>query len=156
MIRRPPISTRTDTLFPYSTLFRSDLDALVAAVERQEFLALHQHRAVGIDGGDGHADLARQCVRLRRLPLALELLAAAHADVAGVEQRQRAGGRRGEADIAVALRARGIAFRPGGALAELDRDDVADEARAPAPGERTLGRPKDQPVPPPPPGQHGP
>src|SRR3546814_2830922 len=99
MIRRPPISTRTDTLFPYSTLFRSDLDALVAAVERQEFLALHQHRAVGIDGGDGHADLARQCVRLRRLPLALELLAAAHADVAGVEQRQRAGGRRGEADI---------------------------------------------------------
>src|SRR3546814_19730637 len=23
MIRRPPISTRTDTLFPYSTLFRS-------------------------------------------------------------------------------------------------------------------------------------
>src|SRR3546814_3034839 len=30
MIRRPPISTRTDTLFPYTTLFRSragDLDA---------------------------------------------------------------------------------------------------------------------------------
>src|SRR3546814_20848388 len=24
MIRRPPISTRTDTLFPYTTLFRSD------------------------------------------------------------------------------------------------------------------------------------
>src|SRR3546814_19468902 len=27
MIRRPPISTRTDTLFPYTTLFRSDLAA---------------------------------------------------------------------------------------------------------------------------------
>src|SRR3546814_9163388 len=26
MIRRPPRSTRTDTLFPYSTLFRSPLD----------------------------------------------------------------------------------------------------------------------------------
>src|SRR3546814_9148442 len=26
MIRRPPISTRTDTLFPYTTLFRSDGD----------------------------------------------------------------------------------------------------------------------------------
>src|SRR3546814_2278434 len=26
MIRRPPRSTRTDTLFPYTTLFRSDLD----------------------------------------------------------------------------------------------------------------------------------
>src|SRR3546814_14891043 len=26
IIRRPPRSTRTDTLFPYTTLFRSDLD----------------------------------------------------------------------------------------------------------------------------------
>src|SRR3546814_8408716 len=26
MIRRPPISTRTDTLFPYTALFRSDLE----------------------------------------------------------------------------------------------------------------------------------
>src|SRR3546814_4821331 len=26
MIRRPPESTRTDTLFPYTTLFRSDAD----------------------------------------------------------------------------------------------------------------------------------
>src|SRR3546814_12671468 len=26
MIRRPPRSTRTDTLFPYTTLFRSDID----------------------------------------------------------------------------------------------------------------------------------
>src|SRR3546814_12079940 len=26
MIRRPPRSTRTDTLFPYTTLFRSDYD----------------------------------------------------------------------------------------------------------------------------------
>src|SRR3546814_1178814 len=31
MIRRPPRSTRTDTLFPYTTLFRSD-DFLPAAV----------------------------------------------------------------------------------------------------------------------------
>src|SRR3546814_13987837 len=32
MIRRPPRSTRTDTLFPYTTLFRSDggLDPLAA------------------------------------------------------------------------------------------------------------------------------
>src|SRR3546814_5244506 len=26
MVRRPPISTRTDTLFPYTTLFRSHVD----------------------------------------------------------------------------------------------------------------------------------
>src|SRR3546814_9447352 len=28
MIRRPPRSTRTDTLFPYTTLFRSNVDDL--------------------------------------------------------------------------------------------------------------------------------
>src|SRR3546814_13216772 len=41
MIRRPPRSTRTDTLFPYTTLFRSILGGRVkweAAVE--EFLRL--------------------------------------------------------------------------------------------------------------------
>src|SRR3546814_1996760 len=27
MIRRPPRSTRTDTLFPYTTLFRSDINS---------------------------------------------------------------------------------------------------------------------------------
>src|SRR3546814_4327331 len=31
MIRRPPRSTRTDTLFPYTTLFRSDVDAVSGA-----------------------------------------------------------------------------------------------------------------------------
>src|SRR6056297_4135312 len=30
MIRRPPRSTRTDTLFPYTTLFRSLLESLPA------------------------------------------------------------------------------------------------------------------------------
>src|SRR3546814_6451828 len=30
MIRRPPRSTRTDTLFPYTTLFRSELDGVFA------------------------------------------------------------------------------------------------------------------------------
>src|SRR3546814_13620347 len=33
MIRRPPRSTRTDTLFPYTTLFRSE-GALQAALKR--------------------------------------------------------------------------------------------------------------------------
>src|SRR3546814_6064851 len=31
MIRRPPRSTRTDTLFPYTTLFRSVMHAALAA-----------------------------------------------------------------------------------------------------------------------------
>src|SRR3546814_20843498 len=33
MIRRPPRSTRTDTLFPYTTLFRSPLCGFVALCE---------------------------------------------------------------------------------------------------------------------------
>src|SRR3546814_6004449 len=40
MIRRPPRSTRTDTLFPYTTLFRSldQLKALVAAGKGQTYI----------------------------------------------------------------------------------------------------------------------
>src|SRR3546814_11808479 len=37
MIRRPPRSTRTDTLFPYTTLFRS------AVIAGQQMLAIVQH-----------------------------------------------------------------------------------------------------------------
>src|SRR3546814_18953297 len=54
MIRRPPRSTRTDTLFPYTTLFRS-LDVLIANYNGTvhsslagrsplEYLAWSQHR----------------------------------------------------------------------------------------------------------------
>src|SRR3546814_6135074 len=39
MIRRPPISTRTDTLFPYPTLFRSTL--------AQQFLVRHERLVKG-------------------------------------------------------------------------------------------------------------
>src|SRR3546814_8517723 len=35
MIRRPPRSTRTDTLFPYTTLFRSEEDEMSAFDDRQ-------------------------------------------------------------------------------------------------------------------------
>src|SRR3546814_2184933 len=62
MIRRPPGSTRTDTLFPYTTLFRSidvgrvaarhlDLDHRILArnlgdVAREHALALDRHQRV--------------------------------------------------------------------------------------------------------------
>src|SRR3546814_17296947 len=49
MIRRPPRSTRTDTLFPYTTLFRSELvDGQVA----DPALPVESQRAAGIDAGD--------------------------------------------------------------------------------------------------------
>src|SRR3546814_14599681 len=44
MIRRPPRSTRTDTLFPYTTLFRSDFlhHRTEELLVRREFLRLRQ------------------------------------------------------------------------------------------------------------------
>src|SRR3546814_17058346 len=46
MIRRPPRSTRTDTLFPYTTLFRSALHILIA--RKEEGRAAH-HIGAGED-----------------------------------------------------------------------------------------------------------
>src|SRR3546814_3872748 len=40
MIRRPPRSTRTDTLFPYTTLFRSE-QRVAVAIERGAARVLH-------------------------------------------------------------------------------------------------------------------
>src|SRR3546814_9534051 len=45
MLRRPPRSTRTDTLFPYTTLFRSELAEAVAHVHRGR-----HPRQVGVAG----------------------------------------------------------------------------------------------------------
>src|SRR3546814_9649215 len=54
MIRRPPRSTRTDTLFPYTTLFRSAEDKLragapfrVALAHRQSAGQCHPERGYG-------------------------------------------------------------------------------------------------------------
>src|SRR3546814_3262081 len=45
MIRRPPRSTRTDTLFPYTTLFRSDQrQQFEHLVERAEPARKHRQR----------------------------------------------------------------------------------------------------------------
>src|SRR3546814_12351346 len=44
MIRRPPRSTRTDTLFPYTTLFRSGSGAAVSLEDpRKDFEADREH-----------------------------------------------------------------------------------------------------------------
>src|SRR3546814_3935132 len=60
MIRRPPRSTRTDTRFPYTTLFRS--------VVRQGFdiaIGLDHQQRPGIRRQFGAADIARQAHRVR-------------------------------------------------------------------------------------------
>src|SRR3546814_12553591 len=47
MIRRPPRSTRTDTLFPYTTLFRSH--ARLEHTGRRQMRAVDEHRARAFD-----------------------------------------------------------------------------------------------------------
>src|SRR3546814_18084721 len=54
MIRRPPRSTRTDTLFPYTTLFRSR--ASVPAIQATPWIARTTI--------DGHPELARMSTTL--------------------------------------------------------------------------------------------
>src|SRR3546814_17407637 len=61
MIRRPPGSTRTDTRFPYTTLFRSDLAAGVSRQRRD-----HVDAARGLEGGDPLARPGDDVVRVDR------------------------------------------------------------------------------------------
>src|SRR3546814_5326434 len=71
MIRRPPRSTRTDTLFPYTTLFRSDAGISAAAADARHrgvdlCIAGVAVRAQQRGGGHDHARLAETA--LRHLP----------------------------------------------------------------------------------------
>src|SRR3546814_18029720 len=66
MIRRPPGSTRTDTLFPYTTLFRSRRMGAGGAARREDEGA----------GAEGRLGLPR---REARLPDRRRLLVARHA-----------------------------------------------------------------------------
>src|SRR3546814_3416870 len=50
MIRRPPRSTRTDTLFPYTTLFRSPSDGMSAAAAAVNSLWVLQSLKIDQDG----------------------------------------------------------------------------------------------------------
>src|SRR3546814_8786739 len=50
MIRRPPRSTRTDTLFPYTTLFRSGVAALPGAKDANYALFIYNKDAYGSTG----------------------------------------------------------------------------------------------------------
>src|SRR3546814_14567657 len=75
-LRRPPRSTRTDTLFPYTTLFRSVLAAGVAhaqghvlAVERMR-QQRHLHAVPGLEDAvaDGKHGVAAAQARLAAMP----------------------------------------------------------------------------------------
>src|SRR3546814_14023975 len=131
MIRRPPRSTRTDTLFPYTTLFRSTPDPvalhrILAGLKRQgvDHLALEasshglaQYRLDGVriraaaftnisrDHLDYHGTMADY--RAAKLRLFAELLAPDGTAVVNAESRERSEGRRvGKACVST-VRSRG-------------------------------------------------
>src|SRR3546814_1449725 len=55
MIRRPPRSTRTDTLFPYTTLFRSpdiETDLVHVCAEHRDLDRVEQCRLAGTVGAE--------------------------------------------------------------------------------------------------------
>src|SRR3546814_11643584 len=64
MIRRPPRSTRTDTLFPYTTLFRSRGEGLHVLVG----ILRIGRGIVGVDGGDADAELLQRRGLRRQAP----------------------------------------------------------------------------------------
>src|SRR3546814_16454402 len=75
MIRRPPRSTRTDTLFPYTTLFRS-LRGNIAAHAREDAVGgrvaidpIYVHRLVEVAPADiGLREDVDGCGQLNRSP----------------------------------------------------------------------------------------
>src|SRR3546814_1170394 len=58
MIRRPPISTRTDTLFPYTTLFRSARYLRLSGA-RATYRIKHRTRRSRHRGGEGGCERPR-------------------------------------------------------------------------------------------------
>src|SRR3546814_17604452 len=62
MMRRPPISTRTDTLFPYTTLFRSTMS--VYRGEDLEHLMLLYFKAINYLKMNKHEEALAECRRV--------------------------------------------------------------------------------------------
>src|SRR3546814_2368613 len=70
MIRRPPRSTRTDTLFPYTTLFRSNARKSVVANCNRISASAYQELHIPLRPCDGAFHNIRDLPALRRYPIA--------------------------------------------------------------------------------------
>src|SRR3546814_11474195 len=110
MIRRPPRSTRTDTLFPYTTLFRSVLQRLRVglAIARQRGLdVVDAGRGAVVGPGRDRLEVLGVVARRQRTDQVMDLLV--------TEQR-----------IALGLRpvVKHEAGHPHAGLVELDRKSV--------------------------------
>src|SRR3546814_14795542 len=113
MIRRPPRSTRTDTLFPYTTLFRSDIQAAAAEAERAPLAVLAGRRRgllqQHVAANDAQAartagDQPRDVVVAHQQQVDRQRLAVTEQPVAALAPAQPAGGQ---------PRARGLAEAAG-------------------------------------------
>src|SRR3546814_11090942 len=87
MIRRPPRSTRTDTLFPYTTLFRSDGDGELGVLGADRAVDVADH---GTASGAAVTEVPRERVgigRYRRRAVERHRLADERTDVRSEERR---------------------------------------------------------------------
>src|SRR3546814_8112230 len=68
MIRRPPRSTRTDTLFPYTTLFRSTANGCAAScrtpAETRASNAVRRRRLIFINRSEEHTSELQSLMRI--------------------------------------------------------------------------------------------
>src|SRR3546814_2667288 len=62
MIRRPPRSTRTDTLFPYTTLFRSLIESVTALKKRTGIVVMSCHWGI-LEHPSAIAEYQREAAR---------------------------------------------------------------------------------------------
>src|SRR3546814_3723846 len=74
MIRRPPRSTRTDTLFPYTTLFRSPAPLNISMkvksrISRIALIRLYDYATTIMMANGDSNDFLEELVRLLKSPL---------------------------------------------------------------------------------------
>src|SRR3546814_19311522 len=100
MIRRPPRSTRTDSLFPYTTLFRSDRVHALAGKRRQRHRA-PAHQRLRVVGNQPHRPFAE--AGLRRPAADVE-----HAEIDALPALRRFSQRPGREPLAVAVAAAAV------------------------------------------------
>src|SRR3546814_18552233 len=118
MIRRPPRSTRTATLFPYTTLFRSDDADLGDPVVRQDaveadlvlcvFEQVDRPEQVGGGNGEGHVGLA--LVAADVLDNHVDVVPRTGERAKDIGAAARPGGAGGEGDIRLILFLGGAGF----------------------------------------------